>query len=84
MQGHGQGHGGGAGKRMRIVKEYGACGCGGHGHEGHGRIGHGRGGYGFRRQFESREEKAAKLEGYLADLKAEVIAVEEKLADLRG
>ncbi|MGD9840468.1 MAG: hypothetical protein AB7U87_02020 [Candidatus Bipolaricaulis sp.] len=38
---------------------------------------------GFRRRFVNREEKIAQLEAYLADLRAEAKAVEEKLAKLR-
>lgn len=37
----------------------------------------------FVRRYQTRAEEIADLEGYLADLKAEVQAVEEHLADLR-
>lgn len=40
-------------------------------------------GIGFHRRFESREEKTARLEAYLADLQAEARAVQEKLTRLR-
>jgi hypothetical protein len=43
------------------------------------REGHG----GFHRRFATRTEQITELETYLADLKAEVLAVEERLADLR-
>lgn len=56
--------------------------CGGGGrHEGCcGQCGSGR----FHRRFQNKAERIAVLEGYLAELKAEVQAVEERLADLRG
>jgi hypothetical protein len=38
---------------------------------------------GFKRRHQTREEQIAELEPYLKDLKAEVRAVEEKLADLK-
>jgi hypothetical protein len=44
------------------------CGC----HGGH-----------FERRYQTKAEKIADLEGYLMDLKLEVQAVEEHLADLR-
>jgi hypothetical protein len=44
------------------------CGC----HDGH-----------FERRYQTKAEKIADLEGYLMDLKLEVQAVEEHLADLR-
>jgi hypothetical protein len=43
--------------------------CGGGGH--------------FHRRYQTKAEQIADLESYLADLKAEVQAVEERLADLR-
>ena len=46
-----------------------SCSCGGAG--------------GFRRRYQTRAEQIAELESYLQDLKAEVQAVEEHLADLR-
>jgi hypothetical protein len=39
--------------------------------------------HGFHRRFRSKAERIAELEGYLAELKAEAQAVEERLADLR-
>ena len=41
------------------------------------------GGGGFQRQFLTKAEQIEELEGYLAELKLEVQAVEEHLADLR-
>ena len=38
---------------------------------------------GFKRRYQTRAEQIAELEPYLKDLKAEVRAVEEKLADLK-
>jgi hypothetical protein len=38
---------------------------------------------GFQRRYLTKAEQAAELEAYLADLKLEVQAVEERLADLR-
>jgi len=37
----------------------------------------------FHRRFQTKEEQISELETYLADLKAEVQAVEERLSDLR-
>ena len=64
------------------------CECGGHGHdgcdEGHGDCECGcHGGHHFERRFQTKAEQIAELEAYLTDLKAEVQAVEEHLADLR-
>jgi hypothetical protein len=65
------------------------CECGGHGHacrcgEGHGECECGcHGGHHFERRFQTKAEQIAELEAYLTDLKAEVQAVEEHLADLR-
>ncbi len=39
---------------------------------------------GFRRRYKTRAEQIAELETYLADLKAEVQAAEERLGVLRG
>ena len=39
-------------------------------------------GHQFERQFQTKAEQIAELEAYLAELKAEVQAVEEHLADL--
>ena len=41
-------------------------------------------GGGFRRRYKTRAEQIAELETYLADLKAEVQAAEERLRELRG
>jgi hypothetical protein len=38
---------------------------------------------GFRRRYQTRAERATELEAYLAELKNEVQAVEEQLAELR-
>ena len=60
--------------------EDGACGCGDGcscGCEGRG------GGHGFQRRYQTKGEEVEELETYLADLKLEVQAVEEHLADLR-
>ncbi len=46
------------------------CECGGHGDH-------------FERRFQTKAEQIAELEAYLSDLKLEVQAVEEHLADLR-
>ena len=37
----------------------------------------------FRRRYQTKAEQIAELEAYLADLKSEVQAVEERLPDLR-
>ena len=63
------------------------CGCGGHGHEcncgeGNCECG-GHGSHQFERRFQTKAEQIAELDAYLTDLKAEVQAVEEHLADLR-
>jgi hypothetical protein len=47
------------------------CGCGGHGARP------------FERRFQTKAERIAGLESYLGELKTEVQAVEEHLADLR-
>ncbi len=52
----------------------GECECGCHG---------GHGGHHFERRFQTKAAQIAELEAYLSDLKAEVQAVEEHLADLR-
>ncbi len=41
------------------------------------------GGHHFERHFQTKAEQITELEAYLTDLKAEVQAVEEHLADLR-
>jgi len=48
------------------------CGCGCAGHAGH-----------FQRRYQTKAEQVAELEAYLIELKTEVQAVEEHLADLR-
>ena len=59
-----------------------SCECKGGGERGHGcRCGCGDGG--FRRHYQTKGEQISEFEGYLADLKAEVQAVEERLAELR-
>ena len=50
----------------------GSCGCGCGEHEG-----------GFPRRFQTKAEQIEELEAYLTELKTEVQAVEEHLADLR-
>jgi hypothetical protein len=49
-----------------------SCGCECCGHNG-----------GFERRYQTKAEKIADLEAYLSELKTEVQAVEEHLADLR-
>jgi len=44
---------------------------------------HGGSPHKFHRRYQTRAEQLTELEGYLAELKAEVQAVEERLADLR-
>jgi hypothetical protein len=48
------------------------CGCECGGHDGY-----------FERRYQTKEEKITELESYLNELKTEVQAVEEHLADLR-
>jgi hypothetical protein len=48
------------------------CGCECGGHAGH-----------FERRYQTKAEQIAELEAYLGELKTEVQAVEEHLADLR-
>jgi uncharacterized protein YukE len=55
--------------------------CCGHGGETCGC--HGDGPHKFQRRYQTRAEQLTELEVYLAELKAEVQAVEERLADLR-
>ena len=89
--GHGQGHGGGhAGPGTRGGRGgHGggcSCGCGGGcscGCGGGGGCCCGGRGHGFHRRYQTHEEQAAELETYLAELKTEVQAVEERLAALR-
>jgi len=40
-------------------------------------------GHRFHRRYQTKAEQIAELDAYLAELKAEVQAVEERLADLR-
>ncbi len=79
-EGHGQGHGHGR-HRCRCEEDRECdCNCGG----GHCQCGHGGNGGGeFRRRYQTKAEQIAELEAYAADLKAEVQAVEEQLAELR-
>ncbi len=71
-EGHGRHHhrheGGGCGESCECKGGGGQCGCGNGG---------------FRRRYQTKGEQISELEGYLAELKAEVQAVEERLADLR-
>ncbi len=48
----------------------GSCGCGGHDHQ-------------AQEVYLTREEYIARLEQYLIDLKAEIVSVENELAELR-
>lgn len=58
-----------------------SCGCGGgHGCECGGHEGHAER---FERRYQTKAEQIAELETYLNELKTEVQAVEEHLADLR-
>ncbi len=50
----------------------GSCGCGGHGHQDQ-----------AEEVFLTREEYIARLEQYLVELRAEVLAVETELTELR-
>ena len=63
------------------------CECGHHGHScscGEGDCGCScHSGHHFERRYQTKAEQIAELEAYLTDLKAEVQAVEEHLADLR-
>ncbi|MBZ5637623.1 MAG: DUF3450 domain-containing protein [Acidobacteriia bacterium] len=43
----------------------------------------GSGEHGFRRRYQTKAEQVAELERYLRELKGEVQAVEERLADLK-
>ena len=60
-----------------------SCECKGGGGECGGGCQCGGGNGGFRRHYQTKGEQISELEGYLAELKAEVQAVEERLADLR-
>lgn len=57
------------------------CGGGCHGENGDCECGCGHGG--FQRRYQTKAEQISELEPYLNELKAEVQAVEERLADLR-
>ena len=59
------------------------CGCGESCDCGGGDCQCGCGNGGFRRRYQTKAEQIAELEEYLNELKAEVQAVEERLADLR-
>lgn len=59
------------------------CGCSTE-HGNHGGCCHGGGHHGFRRHYRSKAEVIAELESYLAELKAEAQAVEERLTEIRG
>ena len=78
------GHGGHRGGRDCV------CGHGEHhrhpGHGGECRCGEGGPGPGpgFRRRFQTREERIARLEEYLHELQAEATAVEEQIAELKA
>lgn len=68
---HGGRHGGhhGRGSHQRRHHHGGFCGCGRH--------------HGFERRFLTREEKIARLERYLGDLREEAKAVEEHIAEMQ-
>ncbi len=71
------------GHRMHDESECGCHGYGSDGGEGPGECECGcHGGHHFERRFQTKAEQIAELEAYLNDLKAEVQAVEEHLADL--
>jgi len=59
------------------------CGCGESCDCGGGDCQCGCGNGGFRRRYQTKAEQISELEEYLNELKAEVQAVEEQLADLR-
>jgi hypothetical protein len=61
----------------------GECGCRAE-HGEHGGCCRDGGHHGFRRCFKSKAETIAELESYMAALKAEAQAVEERLNELRG
>ncbi len=73
-EGHGHCHGHhrhhGCGHGESCDREGGDCQCGG-------------GAGGFQRRYQTKAEQISELEEYLKELKAEVQAVEERLADLR-
>jgi hypothetical protein len=61
-----------SGEHCSCGEGHGECGCGG-----------GCGSHGFERRYQTKAEQIAELEAYLSELKTEVQAVEEHLADLR-
>ena len=66
--GHPRHHGCGCGESCDCEGGDSQCGCGNGG---------------FQRHYQTKAEQISELEGYLNELKAEVQAVEERLADLR-
>jgi hypothetical protein len=68
-------------REHRAGRECG-CGCGAE-RDAHGMGCHDGGHHGFRRSYRSKAEVIAELEAYLAELKAEALAVEEHLNELR-
>ncbi len=87
-EGHGHHHHGGHEHCGYDHERWGdGCCCGGHGEGGSrhsGRCGCGASHpWGFYRRFVSRAERIAELEAYLAELRAEITAVEEHLAELK-
>ena len=80
QRGHHRDHECGCGEQCDCQSR--ECGCSGRGHS--------KGGSGkcdcnrFHRRYQTKAEHIAELEEYLAQLKAEVQAVEERVAELRG
>ncbi len=69
---------------MHKNKTESECGCHEHEHDGCGcecECGHEAG---FQRQYMTHKEELAVLEGYRAELKLELEAVEERIAELKG
>jgi hypothetical protein len=62
-----------SGQSCRCGEGHGGCDCGCGGHTAHG----------FERRYQTKAEQITELESYLGELKTEVQAVEEHLADLR-
>jgi hypothetical protein len=60
------------------------CGQGGHGEQHHHHGHHGEHAMGFSRRFISRAERLAELEGYLAELRAEIEAGQAYLQDVQA
>ena len=83
---HGQGHHGHHGEDPSDQGHRAECQCG-HAEQGEqserGGCCRGGGRHGFHRTFRSKAEVIAELESYLAELKAEAEAVEERLKELR-